>query len=136
MHEMIAGKIAKEKAFKEAGITAGDIDLAEVHDCFTINQLLCTEALGLSEDGRAGYDYMDGKFTRDDDCPVNISGGLKAKGHPVGATGASMHTLIYKQLVGEPIGVKPTKGQPEIGVTLNVGGSSATNCVSVLRRLK
>ena len=136
MHEMIAGKIAKEKAFKEAGITIVDVDLAEVHDCFTINQLLCTEALGLAEDGRAGYDYMEGKFTRDDDCPVNISGGLKAKGHPVGATGASMHTLIYKQLIGEPIGVKPTKGQPEIGVTLNVGGSSATNCVSVLRRLK
>jgi acetyl-CoA C-acetyltransferase len=136
MYEMIAGKMAKEKAFKEAGITIADVDLAEVHDCFTINQLLCTEALGLSEDGRAGYDYMAGKFTRDDDCPVNISGGLKAKGHPVGATGASMHTLIYKQLVGEPIGVKPTKGQPEIGVTLNVGGSSATNCVSVLRRLK
>ncbi len=136
MHEMIAGKIAKEKAFKEAGITIADVDLAEVHDCFTINQLLCTEALGLSEDGRAGYDYMDGKFTCDDLCPVNISGGLKAKGHPVGATGASMHTLIYKQLVGEPIGVKPTKGQPEIGVTLNVGGSSATNCVSVLRRKK
>jgi len=136
MYEMIAGKIAREKAFKEAGITIADVDLAEVHDCFTINQILCTEALGLSEDGRAGYDYIDGRFTRDDACPVNISGGLKAKGHPVGATGASMHTLIYKQLVGEPIGVKPTKGQPEIGVSLNVGGSSATNCVSVLRRLK
>lgn len=136
MHEMIAGKMATEKAFSEAGITVADVDLAEVHDCFTINQLLCTETLGLSPDGRAGYDYMEGRFTRDDDCPVNISGGLKAKGHPVGATGASMHTLIYKQLVGEPIGVKPTKGQPEIGVTLNVGGSSATNCVSVLRRVK
>ncbi|PIE04033.1 MAG: propanoyl-CoA acyltransferase [Spirochaetales bacterium] len=136
MYEMVAGKKAKDKAFKEAGISIKDVDLAEVHDCFTINQLLCTEALGLSEDGKAGYDYMDGKFTRDDACPVNISGGLKAKGHPVGATGASMHTLVYKQLVGEPIGAKPSKGQPEVGVTLNVGGSSATNCVSVLRRLK
>ncbi len=136
MHEMIAGKKAKERAFKEAGISIKDVDIAEVHDCFTINQLLCTEALGLSADGKAGYDYMDGKFTRDDACPVNISGGLKAKGHPVGATGASMHTLVYKQLVGEPIGAKPSKGQPEVGVTFNVGGSSATNCVSVLRRLK
>ncbi len=136
MYEMIAAKKAKEQAFTEAGITIKDVDLAEVHDCFTINQVLCTETLGLAEDGRAGYDYMDGKFTRDDVCPVNISGGLKSKGHPVGATGASMHTLLYKQLVGEPIGVKPTKGQPQIGVTLNVGGSSATNCVSVLRRLK
>jgi len=136
MYEMIAGKKAKEQAFSEAGITIADVDLAEVHDCFTINQVLCTETLGLAEDGRAGYDYMEGKFTRDDACPVNISGGLKSKGHPVGATGASMHTLLYKQLVGEPIGVKPAKGQPEIGVTLNVGGSSATNCVSVLRRKK
>lgn len=136
MYEMIAAKKAKEQAFTEAGITIKDVDLAEVHDCFTINQILCTEALGLAEDGRGGYDYMDGKFTRDDACPVNLSGGLKSKGHPVGATGASMHTLIYKQLVGEPVGVKPAKGQPEIGVTLNVGGSSATNCVSVLRRKK
>ena len=136
MHEMVAGKVAKDRAFAEAGITIGDVDIAEVHDCFTINQILCTETLGLAEDGRGGYDYMDGKFTRDDRCPVNISGGLKAKGHPVGATGASMHALIYKQLTGSPIGVAPTKGQPEIGVTLNVGGSSATNCVSVLKRLK
>ena len=136
MYEMIAGKSAKERAFSEAGIKIADVDLAEVHDCFTINQLLCTEALGLSDDGRAGYDYLEGRFTKDDRCPVNLSGGLKSKGHPVGATGASMHALIYKQLVGEPIGSSPTKGRPEIGVTLNVGGSSATNCVSVLKRLK
>lgn len=137
MYELIAGKEARKKAFNEAGISPTDIDIAEVHDCFTINQLLCTEALGLSKDGRAGYDYMEGQFTRDDDrCSVNLSGGLKAKGHPVGATGASMHALIYKQLVGEPIGVAPTKGNPEIGVTLNVGGSSVTNCVTVLRRVQ
>ncbi|HCL57849.1 MAG TPA: propanoyl-CoA acyltransferase [Spirochaetia bacterium] len=136
MHELLAAKEAVKKSFAEAKISTSDLDLAEVHDCFTINQLLCTEALGLSKDGKAGYDYMDGKFTRTDKCPVNISGGLKAKGHPVGATGASMHTLIYKQLVGDPIGAVPTKGQPEIGVTLNVGGSAATNCVTVLRRVK
>ena len=65
--------------------------------------------------------------------PVNPSGGLKAKGHPVGATGASMHTLIYKQLIGEPIGVPAKKA--DIGVTFNVGGSAVTNCVSVLRKL-
>jgi len=77
---------------------------------------------------------MDGRFTRDDDCPVNLSGGLKAKGHPVGATGASMHVMIYKQLMGEAIGVA-CSGNPEIGVTVNVGGSGVTNCVSVLRRV-
>ncbi|HET6460970.1 MAG TPA: hypothetical protein VFG29_09300, partial [Syntrophales bacterium] len=74
--------------------------------------------------------------TRDDTCPINLSGGLKSKGHPVGATGVSMNALIYKQLVGEPIGAKPTKGQPEIGVAFNVGGSAVTNCVTTLRRIK
>ncbi len=134
LHELIAGKIAVQRSFAEAGITIGDVDFAEVHDCFTINQLLTTEALGLSDDGWAGWDYIGGKYGSDGDCPVNLSGGLKAKGHPVGATGASMHALAYKQLVGEPIGARPQKGQPEIGVVFNVGGSAATNCVTTLRR--
>ncbi len=136
MHELAAGKEAARRAFAEAGIAASDIDVAEVHDCFTINQLLCTEALGLSKDGRSGYDYMEGRFDRtDSQCSVNLSGGLKAKGHPVGATGVSMHALVYKQLVGEPIGAAPGRTRPEIGVTFNVGGSGVTNCVSVMRRL-
>ncbi|MFW9615878.1 thiolase domain-containing protein [Aquabacterium sp.] len=133
MYELMAGKDAVAKAYKEAGITAADVDLVELHDCFTINQILSTEALGLSADGRAGFDYLDGRFTRDDRVAINLSGGLKAKGHPVGATGASMHTLIYKQLIGEPIGVPAKKA--DIGVTFNVGGSAVTNCVSVLRKL-
>ena len=131
MHELMAGKVAAAKAFSEAGITVADIDFAEVHDCFTINMLLSTEALGLSADGRAGFDFLDGRFTRDDRCPVNLSGGLKSKGHPVGATGASMHALAYKQLIGEPIGVAAKKA--DIGVVYNVGGSSVTNCVTVLK---
>lgn len=133
MHELIAGKEAVRRAFTEAGITIADVDLAEVHDCFTINQLLTTEALGLSKDGQAGHDYLAGRFGREDRCAVNLSGGLKAKGHPVGATGASMHALLYKQLVGDPIGAAPAKA-PQVGVTFNVGGSAVTNCVSVLRR--
>lgn len=136
MHTLMAAKDAAAKAFSEAGIASADINIAEVHDCFTINQILCTEALGLSSDGRAGYDYMEGRFTRDDSVCVNLSGGLKAKGHPVGATGASMHALLYKQLTGEPIGASRTKGIPEIGAVLNVGGSSVTNCVTVLRRIR
>jgi acetyl-CoA C-acetyltransferase len=133
MHELMAGKDAVAKAFQEAGITAADIDLAEVHDCFTINQILSTEALGLSADGRGGYDYLDGRFTREDKVAINLSGGLKSKGHPVGATGASMHALIYKQLIGEPIGVAARKA--DIGVAFNVGGSAVTNCVTVLKKL-
>ncbi len=133
MHELMAGKNAAAKAYQEAGITPGDVDLAEVHDCFTINQIMSVEALGLAEDGRAGFDYLDGRFTRDDRVAVNLSGGLKSKGHPVGATGASMHALIYKQLIGEPIGVAARKA--DIGVAFNVGGSAVTNCVTVLRKL-
>ena len=135
MHELTAGKLAVEKSFQEAGITLGDVDLAEVHDCFSINQILTTEAMGLSRDGQGGWDYLEGRYTDDDDCPINLSGGLKAKGHPVGATGASMHALVYKQLIGEPIGAAPANPSPEIGVVFNVGGSAATNCVSTLRRL-
>jgi len=133
MHELMAGKDAVAKAYAEAGIKAADVNFAEVHDCFTINQVLSTEALGFSADGRAGYDYMEGRFTRDDKQAVNLSGGLKSKGHPVGATGASMHALAYKQIIGEAIGVKAKKA--DIGVAFNVGGSAATNCVTVLRKL-
>lgn len=134
MHELIAGKKAVAKSFEEAGITIDDVDLAEVHDCFSINQLLTTEALGLSADGGAGWDYINGRFGSDDKCPVNLSGGLKSKGHPVGATGCSMHALAYKQLIGEPIGMAPTNQSPEVAVVFNVGGSAATNCVTTLKR--
>jgi len=133
MHELMAGKDATAKAYKEAGVTAADVDLAEVHDCFTINQIMSTETLGFSRDGRAGYDYLDGRFTAEDKVAINLSGGLKSKGHPVGATGVSMHALIYKQLIGEPIGVKARKA--DVGVSFNVGGSAVTNCVTVLKRL-
>ncbi|MBI9105658.1 MAG: hypothetical protein JEZ04_02880 [Spirochaetales bacterium] len=134
MYELMAAKEAARQAYAEAGITAKDIDIAEVHDCFTINQLLCTEALGLSADGRSGYDYRDGRFGSDDKCGINLSGGLKAKGHPVGATGVSMHALLYKQLIGEPIGLSPAGKTPQTAAVLNVGGSAVTNCVTVLRR--
>ena len=133
LHELTAGKDAAAKAYREAGISAADVDLAEVHDCFTINQIMSIEALGLAADGRAGHDVLDGRFTRDDRVAVNLSGGLKSKGHPVGATGASMHALIYKQLIGEPIGVAARKA--DVGVAFNVGGSAVTNCVTVLRKL-
>jgi len=133
MYDLMAGKDATAKAYKEAGITAADVDLAEVHDCFTINQIMSTETLGFSKDGRAGYDYLDGRFTPEDKVAINLSGGLKSKGHPVGATGVSMHALIYKQLIGEPIGVKARKA--DVGVSFNVGGSAVTNCVTVLKKL-
>jgi len=134
MYEALAGKEATRLAYAEAGIGASDIDVAEVHDCFTITQLLATEALGLSKDGRSGMDYAEGRFTRSDKCAINLSGGLKANGHPIGATGVSMHALAYKQLTGQPNGTAPASKQPEIAVTLNIGGSSVTNCVTVMKR--
>lgn len=137
MFEYLAGKEAVRRALAEAKLSISDVDLAEVHDCFTISQLLCTEALGLSQDGRAGFDYLAGRFTRDDQrCAVNLSGGLKAKGHPVGATGVSMHALLYKQLMGEPIGAALSGRVPEVGISFNIGGSAVTNCVTVLRRTR
>ena len=135
LDELQATRHAVELACAEANITVKDLDFAEVHDCFTINELLCAEAVGLSAPGRAGYDLMEGKFNPEGDCPINLSGGLKSKGHPVGATGASMHALAYKQLVGEPIGVA-AKGNPEVAMTVNVGGSGVTNCISVMRRIQ
>lgn len=131
-HDLEAAREAVRKAFAEARADISDMDMAEVHDCFTSNQIMTTEALGLSEPGRAGHDYMAGRFTREDRCPVNLSGGLKAKGHPVGATGASMHYLTYRQLVGNPIGASAAS-RPETGVVLNVGGAAVTNCATVLR---
>ena len=121
LYDLIAGKEAVRRAFAEAKIARSDVDIAEVHDCFTINQLLCTEALGLSPDGRAGYDYLDGRFTRSDDqCAVNLSGGLKAKGHPVGATGVGQAHEIVLQLRGNA-GKRQVKGAKR-GFTCNFGG--------------
>ncbi len=136
MHELVAAKRAVAQALAEARLTVRDLQAAEVHDCFTINQLLCTEALGLAADGRAGHDHLDGRFTAGDHCPINLSGGLKGKGHPVGATGVSMHALLFKQMTGQPIGKAREQGPPEVAATLNVGGSAATNAVSVLRRIR
>ncbi len=123
-----AGKDAVAKAFKEAGITVADIDIAEVHDCFTINQLLTTEALGLSADGKAGFDYVNGRFGPDDaQVSINLSGGLKAKGHPVGATGASMHALVYKQLDG----TSPSAWRRQAHALRDTARTStSTSCVS------
>lgn len=136
LHEIRGAKEAAKRAYNEAGISVNDLDVAEVHDCFTINQLLCAEALGLSEDGQAGNDYLAGRFALDDEaCGINLSGGLKAKGHPVGATGVSMHVHVYRQLIGDPLGEKYHR-QAEVGAVMNVGGSAATNCVSILRREK
>lgn len=132
VEELTGGRAAARLAFAEAGIGAADLDLIEVHDCFTINTLLSLEAIGLAAPGRAGDALLEGRFTRADRTALNLSGGLKAKGHPVGATGASMHALLFRQLVGEPIGAAAARA--ELALAYNMGGAGVTHCVSVLRR--
>lgn len=118
------------EAFETAGVTLGDIDFAEVHDCFTIAELLTYEAMGLAPKGQGARAIEEGIVYRDGALPVNLSGGLKAKGHPVGATGVSMHALAYRQLTGQAGDMQ--KPGAALGLVFNMGGSAVANYVSVL----
>jgi len=125
---------AAERAYKMAGLGPKDIQVAEVHDCFTIAELLAYEDLGFCRKGEAGKYLEEGHTEISGDKPVNASGGLKAKGHPIGATGTGQVYEIFHQLRGTV--EKPTrqvKGA-EIGLTHNVGGSGGTVAVTILRR--
>lgn len=129
---MRSTRIAAEKAYKMAKITPKDLDVAEVHDCFTIAEIITYEDLKLCKVGEGGKLIEEGLTFRDGDIPVNISGGLKAKGHPVGATGTAQAYEIYLQLIGEA-GKRQVKNA-EIGLTHNLGGSGATAIVHIYRR--
>ncbi|MCQ4269669.1 thiolase domain-containing protein [Pseudomonas kuykendallii] len=117
-------------ALHEAGVDLGEIDFAEVHDCFTIAELLIYEAMGLAPKGEGFRALEEGTVLADGRLPVNLSGGLKAKGHPVGATGVSMHAMAFRQLTGNPIGI--ALQQPEFGLLFNMGGMAVANYASVL----
>ncbi len=132
--EFVAGKKAIKKAFEIAGITLSDLDFAEVHDCFTIAEILAYEALGLAPDGK-GWQLLDeGVVELGGEMPVNVSGGLKAKGHPVGATGVSMAVLATRQLLNNAIG-NQVEGAGT-GLTFNIGGSAASNYALIFKRRK
>lgn len=122
------------KALDEANCKVTDLSLAEVHDCFTIAELLSYEAMGLAPVGKGADLLDDGTVYIGGRCPVNPSGGLKAKGHPIGATGVSMHVLAAKQLMGEADAMQ-VKGANLAGV-FNMGGSAVSSYVSILERLK
>lgn len=125
---------AFEMAFAEAGLSLDDIDFAEVHDCFTIAELLTYEAMGLAPRGMGSKALEEGHVYRGGKLPVNLSGGLKAKGHPVGATGVSMHAISYRQLTGQAGDMQlPDAG---VGLVFNMGGSAVANYVSVLETQK
>jgi acetyl-CoA C-acetyltransferase len=125
-----ASVAAGRRAFDMAGLTPGDIDLVEVHDCFTIAEICAIEDLGFCKKGEAGELTAQGVTALDGDLPVNTSGGLKACGHPVGATGIKQIYEIVQQLRGEA-GKRQIDGA-KIGMTHNVGGTGATVAVHVL----
>ena len=125
-------RIAARRAYEEAGISdpRGQIDLTEVHDCFSVTELVTMEDLGLAEEGGAVRDVMDGAFDADGRVPCQIDGGLKCFGHPVGASGIRMLYEVYLQLLGRA-GPRQLPN-PKIGLTHNLGGQPSQNVCSVL----
>lgn len=121
-------------AYDRAGITVSDIDVAEVHDCFTIAELMIYEAMGLAAHGHAADLLKGGVVHAGGRLPVNLSGGLKAKGHPVGASGVSMHTLVARQVLGQADAMQHPGA--ELGLVFNMGGSGVANYASILEGTK
>lgn len=119
------------QAYAAAGLSVADIDFAEVHDCFTIAELLVYEAMGLAPAGKGGQALAEGTVLKGGKTPVNLSGGLKAKGHPVGATGVSMHALGFRQLTGQAGGMQAEGA--EHGLLFNMGGAAVANYATILQ---
>ncbi|MFC7165171.1 thiolase C-terminal domain-containing protein [Halospeciosus flavus] len=126
---------AAAQAYEQAGIGPDDVDVAEVHDCFTITELVTYEDLGFCEKGEGGDFVESGAPKLDGEKPVNPSGGLLAKGHPIGATGVAQVNEIYEQLRGEAGDVQ-VQNDPQYGLQHNIGiGRNATGSVSCINVL-
>jgi acetyl-CoA C-acetyltransferase len=125
---------AWSQAFAEANITLEDLGFAEVHDCFTSAELLTYEAMGLTPRGEGERAIKEGWTAPDGKLPINRSGGLKSKGHPLGATGVSMHIIASMQLTGTAGDMQLP--DPKLAGVFNMGGSAVSNYVSVLERLR
>jgi acetyl-CoA C-acetyltransferase len=121
-------------ALAEAGVGLTDLDLLETHDCFTMAELLQYEAFGLAEPGKGVHLAVEGGTTRDSPLPVNLSGGLKAKGHPIGATGVSQHVLAAMQVVGEAGDMQLPKA--DRAAVFNMGGAAVANYATVLEGVR
>lgn len=130
--ELLATKLAGKNAFKQAGLKPDDIQVAEVHDCFTIAEILALEDLGFTKKGQGGLLAETGVTKLGGKMPVNTSGGLKSAGHPVGATGVKQVVEIAGQLRGI-MGSRQVKNA-KVGLTHNVGGSGATAVVHILKK--
>jgi acetyl-CoA C-acetyltransferase len=128
-----AARLAGQQAYEMAGVTPDDIKVAEVHDCFTIAEIIATEDLEFFRPGQ-GYRAADeGLTARTGPRPINTSGGLKSKGHPVGASGSGQVIEVWKQLRGEA-GPRQVTGQVDLGLTHNVGGTGQTCVVHIFER--
>mgnify|MGYP001193128833 FL=1 len=127
-------QVAAQRAYAEAGIAASDLSLTEVHDCFSVTELVTMEDLGLSAEGRAIFDVLDGRYDRGGALPCQTDGGLKCFGHPVGASGLRMAYEVYNQLLGRA-GSRQL-GTVNYGLTHNLGGQPANSvaAVSILGR--
>jgi acetyl-CoA C-acetyltransferase len=126
--------VAWKRALAQAGLGLSDLSFAEVHDCFTIAELIEYEAMGLAAEGQGGRVIGDGITAKDGKLPINPSGGLKSKGHPIGATGVSMHALAAMQLTGTAGDMQVKDAR--LGGIFNMGGTAVANYVSILERLR
>ncbi|HLA19849.1 MAG TPA: acetyl-CoA acetyltransferase [Pseudolabrys sp.] len=126
--------LAWQRALAKSGLSLGDLSFVETHDCFTIAELIEYEAMGLTAEGQGARAIMEGWTQKDGKLPVNPSGGLKAKGHPIGATGVSMHALTAMQLTGTAGDLQVKNAR--LGGIFNMGGAAVANYVSILERIR
>jgi acetyl-CoA C-acetyltransferase len=122
--------MAWQKGLSNAGVTLNDLSFVETHDCFTIAEMLEYEAMGLAPHGQGARVILDGITTKNGKLPVNPSGGLKSKGHPIGATGVSQHVMAAMQLSGTAEGMQVPNAK--LGAVFNMGGAAVANYLSVL----
>jgi len=132
MTSLRSAVLASKEAFKHAGLAPKDIDFEEVHDCFTIAELIALEDIGFFERGGAVKATRDGLTKLDGEIPINPSGGLKSKGHPVGATGVGQVVEVFEQLTGKA-GKRQVK-DAKVGLTHNVGATGGSCAVHIFRR--
>ena len=125
---------AARQAYKMANLTPGDIDFAEVHDCFTIAELIDIEDLGFFPKGFGAQAVREGRTTLKGDIPINPSGGLKSKGHPIGATGVGQVVEVFEQFTNKA-GERTVKGA-EIAMTHNFGATGASAAVHIFKKMK
>ena len=125
---------AWRRALDAANVKLDELSFVESHDCFTIAELLEYEAMGLAQPGQGARAVLEGWTAKDGRLPVNPSGGLKAKGHPIGATGVSMHAITAMQLTGQAGAMQLPKA--DIAGVFNMGGAAVANYVSILEAVR